>query len=78
MAHSPVDPRGDVLQVCKVAENTVRSESRCALGLRYVRAQVCINARGHHFQHLLYVHSDFPNADLRKVFANKIKRFRPV
>jgi hypothetical protein len=26
------------------------------------RVQTCIDARGHHFQHLLYVHSDFPNA----------------
>jgi hypothetical protein len=26
------------------------------------RVQTCLDARGHHFQHLLYVHSDFPNA----------------
>jgi hypothetical protein len=26
------------------------------------RVQACIDARGHHFQHLLQVHSDFPNA----------------
>jgi hypothetical protein len=26
------------------------------------RVQVCIDARGHHFQHILKVHSDFPNA----------------
>jgi hypothetical protein len=26
------------------------------------RVQGCIDARGHHFQHLLKVHSDFPNA----------------
>jgi hypothetical protein len=26
------------------------------------RVQVCIDAGGRHFQHLLYVHSDFPNA----------------
>jgi hypothetical protein len=38
------------------------------------RVQDYIDARGHHFQHLLYnVHSDFPNADLQNVFANKIK-----
>jgi hypothetical protein len=24
--------------------------------------QDCIEVRGHHFQHLLYVHSDFPNS----------------
>jgi hypothetical protein len=24
--------------------------------------QACIDARGHHFEHLLQVHSDFPNA----------------
>jgi hypothetical protein len=35
-----------------------------------------IGARGHHFQHHLYVHSDFPNADTQKVFANKIKQFQ--
>jgi hypothetical protein len=35
--------------------------------------QVCIEARAHHFQHLLKEHNDFPNADLQKVFANKIK-----
>jgi hypothetical protein len=36
---------------------TVRSESRCALRLRQVdlvkRVQAYIDARGHHFQHLL-------------------------
>jgi hypothetical protein len=32
---------------------TVRSESRCPLRLRYVQVQVCIDARGHHFQQLL-------------------------
>jgi hypothetical protein len=57
---------------------TVRSESRCALRLRYgmvrKRVQASIVARGHHFQHLILVHSDFPNADLQKVLANKIKR----
>jgi hypothetical protein len=31
------------------------------------------DVRGRHLQHLLQVHSDFPNADLRKVYANKIK-----
>jgi hypothetical protein len=38
------------------------------------RVQACIDARGHHFQHLLKVHSDFLNTDLQVVFANKIKR----
>jgi hypothetical protein len=38
------------------------------------RIQACINARGHHFQHILKVHSDFPNADLQKVLVYKIKR----
>jgi hypothetical protein len=46
---------------------TVRSESRFALGLRYMDLVVIIDAGGHHFQHLLEVHSDFPNLDLRKV-----------
>jgi hypothetical protein len=55
--------------------NRVRSESRWARRLRYVdMILACIDARGHHFQQLLYVHSDFPNADLHKVFANKLKR----
>jgi hypothetical protein len=58
-----------------MAENTVRSESRCALRLRYIDlVQTCIDARGHHFQHLLWAHRYFPNADLQKVFSNKIKR----
>jgi hypothetical protein len=35
--------------------------------------QACIDARGHHFQQFLEVHSDFPKADPQKVFANKIK-----
>jgi hypothetical protein len=53
----------------------VRSESCCALRLRYVYlVQACIVARGHNFHHLLSVHSDFPKADLQKVFSNKIKR----
>jgi hypothetical protein len=29
-----------------------------------VRVQPCIDTRGHHFKHLLKVHSDFPNTDL--------------
>jgi hypothetical protein len=34
--------------------HTVRSESRCALIVRYVDLiQACIDARGHQFQHLL-------------------------
>jgi hypothetical protein len=32
---------------------TVCSESRCALRLRYGMFQACIDARGHHLQHLL-------------------------
>jgi hypothetical protein len=42
----------------------VRSESRCALTLRYVNMVVSIHVdpRGHHFQHLLQAHSDFSNA----------------
>jgi hypothetical protein len=36
--------------------------------------QACIDALGHHFHHLLYVHSNFPKAYLQKVFANKIKQ----
>jgi hypothetical protein len=55
-------------------KNVVSSESHCALRLRYVDlVQTCIDARGHHFQQLLYVHRGFPNAHLQKVFANKIK-----
>jgi hypothetical protein len=44
------------------------------LGYGTVGVQACIDARGHHFQHLLLVHSDFPNPDLQKVSANKTKR----
>jgi hypothetical protein len=33
--------------------NTISSESRCALSLRYVDlVQACIDVRGHHFQNL--------------------------
>jgi hypothetical protein len=39
----------NMLNVCY----TVRSESRCALMLRYGTVQACIDARGHHFHHLL-------------------------
>jgi hypothetical protein len=35
-------------------ENAVRSESRCALRLRYVDLVVSIDARGRHFQHLFF------------------------
>jgi hypothetical protein len=65
----------DTVNNCNIMVSTVRSESHCALRLRYVDlVQACIDARGPHFQHLSYVQSDFPNADLLKVFANKIKR----
>jgi hypothetical protein len=43
--------------------------------LRHDTIQTSIDAHGHHFPTLaLYVHSDFPNTDLQKVIANKIKR----
>jgi hypothetical protein len=55
--------------------STVRSKSHFALRLRYVdTVQACIDARGHHFLQFLKLHTDFPNADLLKVFANKLKR----
>jgi hypothetical protein len=44
------------------------------LGYGTIGVQAFIDARGHHFQHILQVHGDFPNADLQNVFANKIKR----
>jgi hypothetical protein len=47
--------------------DTVRSQSRCALRLRYGMFQACIDAREYHFQRVLKVHSDFPNADLQCV-----------
>jgi hypothetical protein len=42
------------------------------------RVQACIDARGHHFQHLLEVHRDFPNAlyNIRKGKGKKGK-FHP-
>jgi hypothetical protein len=37
--------------LCRVSRNRVRSESRCALRIRYVYfVQVCIDARGNNFQ----------------------------
>jgi hypothetical protein len=44
--------------------------------IKYVQAY--IDASGHHFQNLLQLHNDFPNADLQKVFANKFNGFKPV
>jgi hypothetical protein len=68
---------GTAYDITVFGASTVLSESRCALRLRYVDlVQACIDAHGHHIQHLLQMHSDFPNADLQKVFANKIKRFQ--
>jgi hypothetical protein len=32
------------------------------LGYGTVRVQACVDARGHHFQRLLLVNSNFPNA----------------
>jgi hypothetical protein len=52
----------------------VRSESRCAFRLRHVDSVVSIDAREHRFQQILYVHSGLPNADVQKMFPNKIKR----
>jgi hypothetical protein len=52
----------------------VHLESHCALRQWYVDLVVSIDANGCHFQHQLYVHSDLPNADLQKVFVNKIKQ----
>jgi hypothetical protein len=52
----------------------VRSESLCALRLRYADLiQACIDARGRYFEHLLQVHIEFPSADLKKVLANEMK-----
>jgi hypothetical protein len=49
-------------------------KSLCTYANKIKRVPAGIDARGHHFQHLPDAHSDFPNADLQKVFANKIKR----
>ena len=35
------------------------------------RFQACIDARGNHFQHLLEVHSDFPNALYNTAFVRE-------
>jgi hypothetical protein len=49
--------RRDVYKILVERYNTVRSESRCALRLRYVElikwVQACVDVRGHHFQQLL-------------------------
>jgi hypothetical protein len=45
-----------LVKVCRCVVHkdcyTVRSESHCALRVEYVQVQACIDARGHHFQHL--------------------------
>jgi hypothetical protein len=42
------------------------------LGYGTVRVQACIDAHGHHFQHLLQVHSDFPNAQYNLTSGPKL------
>jgi hypothetical protein len=57
-----------------VHSNFSNSDLQQVFANKIKRVQACIDAREHHFQHLLQVHSDFPNSDLQQVFANKIKR----
>jgi hypothetical protein len=44
----------------------IRNSSQADLKIMFANeikwVQACIDARGHHFKHLLYVNSDFPNA----------------
>jgi hypothetical protein len=44
--------------------NISRADEQKMFANKIKRVQVCIDARGHHFQNISYVHSDFPNADL--------------
>jgi hypothetical protein len=46
-------PSQKVSDILTNVHYTVRSESRCALRLRYVDLTVSIDASGHHFQHVL-------------------------
>jgi hypothetical protein len=64
---------GKVLTVDKGHSDFPNADLQKVFVNKIKRVQACIDARGHHFQHLLYVHSDFPNKDLQKVFANKIR-----
>jgi hypothetical protein len=54
--------------------NISQADLQKVFGNKFKRVQACIDARGHHFQQFLEVHSEFPNAYLQKMFANKIKR----
>jgi hypothetical protein len=54
--------------------STVRCKVAVHLGVWVAYLDGALLARGHDFQHLLQVHSDFPTTDLQKVFSNKIKR----
>ena len=41
--------------------NIAQAELQAVFVNKIKRVQACIDARGHNFQHLLQVHSDFPN-----------------
>jgi len=42
--------------------NISQADLQKVFGNKIKQVQACIDARGHHFQHILYVHSDFPNS----------------
>jgi hypothetical protein len=65
----------DFVILSTLSTYTVRPESRCAFRLRYVDLLGSPSKSLHKLaQEEDIMHSDFPNADLQKVFANKIKR----
>jgi hypothetical protein len=42
--------------------NITQADLQKVFASKIKRVQACIDARGHHFQYLLYAQSDFPNA----------------
>jgi hypothetical protein len=63
------------LKVLIALQNTVRSESLCALGLRYHDRPRTLNELNTAIT--AYIRN-ISQADLQKVFAKKINGFRPV
>jgi hypothetical protein len=52
--------------------NTVWADLQKVFSNKIKRVQACIDACEHHFQHVVQVHSDFPNARHNSYMLNRL------
>jgi hypothetical protein len=61
--------------VTAYVRNISQADLEIVFANKIKRVQACIDARGHHFQHRLQVHSYFPNSLYFLVYSNAYDTF---